>query len=233
MFFFAMSSGLFFWTFNGLRQAIAVMIFFYAIKFFLEKEPLQYALLISIASLFHISVIIMLPFYFIKEVKFNQKLVALLYIISIFLAGNGWFISKMSDLIIFIGSKIDLLSLYVHYLETNTYSTGEERVRSGLGVLLRIVATAYILYKSDYVLQKQPKLRVYYVLFFIGTILSNVFFAVEIIGRILHYFTISFAIVMASTIYYSTDKYEKVINTLLIIAYFVMFNKQIYKALSA
>ncbi len=227
MFFFAMSSGFFFWTFSGIRQSIAIMIFFYAIRFLLEKDPLRYALWISIASLFHISVIIMLPFYFIKEVKFNQKLVALLYIISIFLAGNSWFMSTVGNLIMFVASKIDLLSAYANYLATDTYVTDEERTKSGLGVLLRIATTAYILYKSDYVLKKQPKLMVYYVLFFIGAILSNVFFSVEIIGRILNYFTICFAIVIASTVYYSADKYERVVNTFLIGVYFIMFNKLI------
>ncbi len=231
MFFFVISSGFFFWTFNGLRQSIAIMIFFYSIRFLMEKDLLRYTLWISIASLFHTSIIIMLPFYFITKIKFNQKLIALLYIISIFLAGNGWFMSKMSDLIILIGSKIDMLSLYVHYLETGTYTIDEERTRSGLGVLLRIVTTVYILYKSNHVLQEQPKLRVYYILFFIGAILGNLFSSVELIGRILHYFNICFAIVIASTVYYSTDKYERIINILIMVAYLIVFNKQIYKVL--
>lgn len=233
MFFFVITSGFFFWTFNGLRQSIAIMIFFYAIRFIVEKNLLHYALWISIASLFHISAIIMLPFYFIKKVKFNQKLIALLYIISIFLVGNGWIMSAMGDIIIFVASKIDLLSNYVRYLGTDTYAENEERVNSGLGVLVRIAATIYIIYKSDYVLKEQPKLKIYYIMFFIGTILSNIFFAVPIIGRITIYFNISFAIVMASTIYYSTNKHEQVINTLLIMTYFAMFSRQLYKVFGA
>lgn len=227
MLFFVMSNGFFFWTFSGLRQSIAIMIFFYAIRFILEKDPLRYVLWISIASLFHISVITMLPFYFITKIKFNQKLVALLYIISIFLAGNGWFMSKMGDLIILVGSKIDILSTYANYLGTDKFSENEARTSSGLGILVKIATTAYIIYKSDYVLKKQPKLMVYYVLFFIGAILNNVFFAVEVIGRISNYFAVCFAIVIASSVYYSTDKYERVVNVLLIGVYFIMFNKAV------
>jgi len=229
MIFFVMSSGFFFWTLNGLRQSIAIMIFFYSIKFLLEKDPWRYTLWISIASLFHISVIIMLPLYLIKDVKFNKKVFGILYIVSIILSGNGWFLSIMSDLIMFFGSKIGILSSYMRYLGTDTYAISEERVRSGLGVLVSILATFYILYKSDYVLNKQPKLRIYYIVFFIGIIMSNIFFSVEIIGRIALYFKITFAIVMASTIYYSTHKYERVINTLLILIYFAMFVKQVSK----
>lgn len=227
MFFFVFSSGLFFWTFNGVRQSISIMIFFYAIRFVIEQDLRRYLLLISIASLFHISVIIMLPFYFITKIKFNQKLVALLYIISLFLVGNSWFMSIMSNVIIFVGSKIDILSVYIHYIEANSYAINEERTSSGLGVLIRIATTVYILYKSEYVLKQQPKLMIYYVLFFIGAILSNVFFAVEIIGRVLQYFNICFAIVIASTVYYSTSKYERIVNTLLMGVYFILFNKQL------
>jgi len=227
MFFFVMSSGFFFWTYNGVRQSIAIMIFFYAIRFILEKDPLRYILWISIASLFHISAIIMLPVYFITKIKFNQKLFALLYIISIFLVGNGWFMSTMSNIIIFVSSKISVLAMYANYLGGDTYIPDEERTKSGLGVLLRIATTAYILYKSKYVLQQQPKLMIYFVLFFIGAIFSNLFFAVEIIGRVLHYFNICFAIVMASTVYYSTHKYERLLNTLLMAVYFMLFNKLI------
>jgi len=228
MFFFVMAGGFFFWTFSGLRQSISIMIFFYAIKFLAEKDPLRYVIWISIASLFHISVIIMLPLYFIKDVKFNRRLVAILYIASIFLAGNSWFLSKMGDLIILISSQVDLLSMYArHYLEGDMFTENKDRTSSGLGILVRIATTGYIIYKSDYVLKKQPKLRIYYILFFIGAILSNVFLAVEAIGRILHYFNFLFPIVIASTIYYSTDKYDRVVNVLIIGVYFIMFNKMI------
>jgi len=226
MFFFVISSGFFLWTFNGIRQSIAIMIFFYAIRFLIEKKPLHYLFWILIASFFHKSVIIVLPFYFITKITFKQKFVAVLYIISIFLAGNGWFMSKLTDIIILISSKVDILASYMAYLDTNTYAINNERTSSGLGVLLRIITTLYILYKSDYVLTKQPKLTIYYILFFIGAILSNIFFSVEIIGRILNYLNICFPIVIASTIYYSTHKYERLINILLIIIYFLLFNKQ-------
>jgi len=229
MIFFVMTSGFYFWTLNGLRQSIAIMIFFYSIKFILEKDPFKYAFWILIASLFHISVIIMLPLYFIKDINFNKKLVALLYIISIFLVGNDFFLSKITELIMLISSNIDFFSSYVkHYSGVDTYLADESRTSSGLGVLLRIVTTAYVLYKSDHILKMQPKLRIYFILFFIGAIMSNVFFSVELIGRILHYFTISFAIVVASTVYYSTNKYERVLNFLFLGAYFVVFNKQVF-----
>ena len=226
MFFFVLSSGFYFWTYNGVRQSISIMIFFYSIRFLLEKDPLRYVLWIAVASLFHTSVIVMLPFYFITKIKFNQKLVALLYIASLFLVGNSWFMSKMIDLITFVSSNIDLFSSYAKfYTGEDIYDTDENRTDSGLGVLVRIVTTLYIIYKSDYILKKQPTLTVFYVLFFIGTILSNIFFSVGTIGRILTYFTVSFSIVIASTIYYSSGKYENIVNVLIIGVYFIMFSK--------
>lgn len=231
MFFFVITNGLFIWTLNGLRQSIAIMIFFYAIRFIIEKDLLRYTFWISIASLFHTSALILLPFYFITKIKFNQNLFMLLYIISIFLAGNNWFMTQLSNIIMLISYKVDLLSSYANYIDTDTFRPDDERTRSGLGVLLRTLTTIYIIYKSKYILKKQPKLEVYYIFFIIGAILANIFSSVEIIGRVLLYFHALFPIVIASTIYYSTDKYQRIVNILIIVAYFIVFQKSLLSLL--
>lgn len=233
MFFFIVANGFFFWTLSGLRQSIAIMIFFYAIKFIIEKKPIHYFFYIFAASLFHISALIMLPVYFLLIVKFNRNMFFVLYVMSIALIGSDWFLNQMASLISFFASKIDVLSLYASYLETEKFMMSEERTSSGLGVILKIATTFFILYKSDDILKKQPKLSIYFVLFFIGAILGNVFYANEIVGRVLNYFNICFAIVAASSIYYSTKKHEKMIAILLILAYFLMFNTQIYRFFSS
>jgi hypothetical protein len=229
MFFFVITNGIFFWTLSGLRQSLAVVIFFYAIRFIIEKKPLQYAIYILVASLFHVSALIMLPVYFLRIVKFNRNLFFVLYILSIAFIGSDWFLTQITSLISLIGSRIDVFSRYIQYLETAKFAFNEERISSGLGVLLRIATTLFILYKSKTVLDKQPKLALYFVLFFLGDILTNIFFAVEIIGRITVYFNICFSIVVASSVYYSIKKYEKITAILLILAYFLMFNTYVYR----
>jgi hypothetical protein len=229
MFFFVITNGVLFSTFNIQRQSIAIMIFFYAIRFIIEKKPFQYAIYILVASLFHVSALIMLPVYFLRIVKFNRNLFFVLYVLSIAFIGSDWFLTQMASLLSLIGSGIDVFSHYIQYLETAKFAFNEERISSGLGVLLRITTTLFILHKSKTVLDKQPKLALYFVLFFLGDILTNIFFAVEIIGRITIYFNICFAIVAASSVYYSTKLYEKITAILLILAYFLMFNTYVYR----
>jgi len=135
----------------------------------------------------------------------------------------------MGNLISLVGAKVDIMSVYLNYLEAQQFTYNEERTSSGLGVVLRIVTAFYILYASKNVLRKQPKLTIYFLLFFIASILSNVFFSIEIIGRVLNYFNICFAIVIASSVYYSTKKYEKIMTLLLLAAYLLVFNVQLYR----
>jgi hypothetical protein len=229
MLFFVITNGFFFWTLSGLRQSIAIMMFFYAIKYIIEKKPFHYALAIFIASLFHVSILIMLPAFLLWKIKFNQLIFCILFILSIFLMGSDSFLHVMDEVITITGSKFNFFMNYSSYLETDAFAANEERTSSGLGVILRILSTLFVLYKSKYVLKIQPNLTIYFILFLIGAICSNIFYSIEMIGRVLTYFNICFFIVIASAVYYSTNKYEIIISMLLVISYYIMFNFQIYK----
>lgn len=54
-------------TLNLVRQGIAMSICFLAFSYLIERKPKQYIFWIVIASFFHISAIILLPFYFINK----------------------------------------------------------------------------------------------------------------------------------------------------------------------
>lgn len=74
--------GFYTFLFNTVRQAIALAILFYGIKFFLEKKLIKYLAVVLIASLFHISAWVMIPFYFIVHFKFKVEIKAILTFIS-------------------------------------------------------------------------------------------------------------------------------------------------------
>ncbi len=64
-------------TMNAVRQGVAMSIMFYAFTFILEKKPLRYTLLTLLASLFHVSAVLLIPFYFVGrlvDVKKNSLL---------------------------------------------------------------------------------------------------------------------------------------------------------------
>lgn len=70
--------GFYTFLFNTVRQAIALAILFYGVKFFLDKKIIKYLLLVFIAALFHVSAWIMIPFYFLvhSKIRFEVKAIS-------------------------------------------------------------------------------------------------------------------------------------------------------------
>lgn len=83
-----LSLGVFFNSLNFLRQFIAAIVVAFAIRFIEVKNPYKYLLCVIIASVFHWSALIMIPFYVILRLKPGPALIAsssgLLIIIYIF-----------------------------------------------------------------------------------------------------------------------------------------------------
>lgn len=61
--------GIYFDTFNGIRQYICVALFLYAFNYIKNKEFKKYLTCMLIASMFHISGLLTIPFYFLKNIK--------------------------------------------------------------------------------------------------------------------------------------------------------------------
>lgn len=112
----------FFYTnFVILRQSIAMMIFFIAIKYIIDKKFTKYVIMILIAALFHTSALILLPLYFINRInlaKFNPiKLVIFAFI--------GGFISKYILLmLLFMARLLDMGPTIIGKVQGMATSTG-------------------------------------------------------------------------------------------------------------
>lgn len=61
--------GVYTFFFNGLRQGLAMAIFALALPYLLEKRLVLYLIIIAIASLFHSTVLFMIPFYFLVNLR--------------------------------------------------------------------------------------------------------------------------------------------------------------------
>lgn len=73
------------WMFNGMRQFVAVTITLASFPWILEKKYLRSIILILVASLFHQSALLVLPFVFIVQGKaWNKK--TLLFIVAVIVA---------------------------------------------------------------------------------------------------------------------------------------------------
>ena len=225
MLYFAVTNGHYFWSLLGVRQSIAIALFFYSIKFIIERKVINYLLIIIIASLFHTSVLILMPIYFFNNINFNRTALFIMYLCSIFLTSNSFLHEQFTSFILNLSKYIDFINTYASSVETTYFKTDLTRVDTGYGVFLRQITTLYIIYKSKTILEKLPHLKIYFLLYIIYAILSNIFFSIDLITRVILYLNICFPIVIAATIYFFNNKLEKIISLILIILYYLMFIK--------
>lgn len=65
--------GYYTFCFNAARQALALSIYMIAISYIIERKFIRYALVVIVASMFHKSIIIALPLYFLFRAKYSIK----------------------------------------------------------------------------------------------------------------------------------------------------------------
>ncbi|XPF93994.1 EpsG family protein [Colwellia sp. RE-S-Sl-9] len=143
---------------NGTRQAIAIAIFSVSVIFIINKQPIRYLLSILIGCLFHKSIIICLPLYFIfkGEIK-PRKIGFILFFFLIFVVFFPSFIS--------IASSID-----------SKYSTyGDQQETSG-GV---VVSTFNILLFVWFVLCRRVNAR------YLGTRSFDILLSLYLLGTLI------------------------------------------------
>ena len=60
---------------NGVRQSVAIMMFYYSFRYIKEQNLKKYLILNGIGCLFHSSAILFIPLYFVlnRRFKFNTK----------------------------------------------------------------------------------------------------------------------------------------------------------------
>lgn len=143
-------------TMNAVRQGVAMSIMFYAFTFILDKKPLKYTLLTLTASLFHISALLLLPFYFIGRLFDVQK--RSLYKVR-FVAKSRYFIRVGIVLILLTLVMANVFTLVLsmpgfekYELYLNLAEEGSNYifyVRLLLLIALAILAK-YVIFKGDY-----------------------------------------------------------------------------------
>lgn len=82
-FYFYIILNLYFSHLNIMRQAIAIAIILYAIKFLLDGKNVKYIAMVLIASLFHSSAVICLLLLLLKNFKYNKKTYMYVMILSV------------------------------------------------------------------------------------------------------------------------------------------------------
>jgi hypothetical protein len=220
--FFIFTGGWFFSSLNGIRQIIAVSIFVYAFKYIQEKKLLKYLVYLLFASLFHKSVLLMIPIYFfIEKLNFKSFFWIILYLISYPLSS---FVNSLD----FIQNIFEYGNIiFSVYETTNDYTleslekTYDGVYNSGLGFFLNFLITATILFFSQKLVKDKPEYSSYFNMYYIWALIFMYTWQLSIFNRILMYFIIFgvFCFALVVTEYKNNPKWKIPILALI----FVLF----------
>lgn len=206
-------------TVNGMRQGITAAIFLYSVKFIITGNFWKYALFILFASSIHISTIILLPFYFVRKIKFRKYLYLLIILISIILNQ----IKVLKDVLL----KLLSYTPWESYLKVEEI-LGNTETSTGLGFLFINILGLLIIYFVPQKIVLQKKYSIIFTLFAFFLILRNLLFSVAILYRMVVYFDWISFLVIPIFIYFTFDESSRKLSiSLLLILFSVLF----YKAL--
>lgn len=108
--FFIFTSGLLIFMNDGMRQGVAISIFIYATRFIKEKKFIIYVLFILLASCFHLSVLVCIPVYFLRNLRIPYPIWIFLLLFVYILQLSGIF----KVLLLSILSYLPLYGDYSH-----------------------------------------------------------------------------------------------------------------------
>lgn len=203
----------YFFTFNAVRQGIALSIFLFSIKFIQEKKILPYIFFISLAVMFHFSSIILFPMYFLLNLRFNKKVYFIMLTSVLF----------SSVILLFLPYDIFFEYLpfnYSNYIETRFIEFGGYYILVTTIILTIVITT--LINKIDLFLVKSNSNIIYINLAFfsmIFLILSNV---IWLFSRIAIYFQIGWLVLLPELEVIFKRKDKNLVHFLLIIGLFVL-----------
>jgi len=159
---------------NGIRQGLAIAIFLFATRFIETRKWYVYILLVLFASLFHTSILLCLPIYFLRNKRLSKWSYVIIYIIS-FIFTQMDLQSLTSPFMVFIEGN----ERYNNLLDSDLYN----KSYFSLGVLSMVLNNIIILWlslKTD----MEKKRPLWFNLFFISIVFVNMRVASPLFVRV-------------------------------------------------
>ncbi|MCI5655821.1 EpsG family protein [Candidatus Pseudoruminococcus sp.] len=182
---------LFFMQMNFIRQAIAVSITLLAWQFIKKKKFFWFLLIILFASLFHSTVLVMIPFYFITKMRPTGKQVIFYgYALTVF-----YFSST---------GILNLITKIFHQEYNNT-----QFINEGISLIyavVPIIILVFTLLNAEKMLKTNPNNRYIISMVFAGTFFMVIMAKHSILERFSYYFFIYIALLVPELIS-SVEKY--------------------------
>lgn len=198
---------LFFNTFNVVRQWCSAAIIVYGFKYIVESNLLKYSLCVLLGAFFHLSAFVMLPFYYLLQIKLSSSF----YLICVFLSFLiGTVISP--DFSSVLGEYINI---YSHYFSEDEKVQGSNL----LGLSFNLIFVYFCLNKNKLKLDKFSNL--YFNAFFILVLLYNFIPSFFYLYRLTIYFLA--ALPLALCLPCGRLRNWRLYSTFILFIYFLLF----------
>lgn len=198
---------------NIIRQMFAVIVFCFSIRYIYDRNLFKYLVCIFICISFHKSSAVLLPFYYILKLGKCEKILFLLWVISILYYGGF--------------SIIDLNFIFMEFSFNDNvidYSYYEDYDNMNLGyttaVVYNILQIIVFYYLRSIAIDKIDKIVMY--LFSIGVIIYNFSFSLYILYRLSYYFLIFYIVMPSVVLYYSKNKINDMIKSRIIFLFVLL-----------
>ena len=206
-------------------------IFVFSIKSIIRKQFLYYLYFIILGSLFHTSILIMIPVYFLPFDKLYKRNIWIIIFILTFLFGSSNIILDIIDVIgkYTIFKSENIFSLFINYFQSEKIIFRE--IEYGLGFYFKVLINFMIILIADKVIKRDQNTTPYFILFFLGSIVFNVSNEIQLLGRVNNYFIILRPLILSILVWHFWDfkKYRLSIS-IFCLAYFILFLVSIYNS---
>ena len=197
-------------SFNVIRQALAVAIVFYSYKFVLNRNFVKFLLTVIIATMFHITALIFIPFYFICSNKQNEtKKIKAIKVCAVIMV--VFLVFNYADLINSISTNVESFERYGAY--ANEKITANRETIMNFAILIFILLFRKKLIRYDY------RNNTLIFLYFIGFLFSLTGYSSAFVKRVAMYFDVSGLILLATFPQIVKNSRQKALIYFLLILY--------------
>lgn len=224
-FLFIASTDFFSWIFNGMRQFTAVAITIACFPLILKKKYIPAIIGILIASLFHQSALLVIPFVFIVQGKAWNKKTVIFIIASIV---TVLFVDRFTNVLDTLLADTQYKNVVSDWQEWNDDGTNVLRVLVySIPALLSLIGIRYVRHADDPVINICVNMSIVSM----GLYIVSMFTSGLLIGRLPIYFSLYGYMILPWLIEYMfTNKSAKLVQLSMIGAYLVFYYYQMHVA---
>jgi hypothetical protein len=177
------SIGLLFFYTSGIRQAIAISLCFFSLRYILKREIYHFLATLIVATSFHLTALIFFPVYFVARIRFNQYFLFFVYAATLIAILRPMLIFEIANPIISLIYGDRFANILMGIAEVGSKNTG-----LGLKVIFynALAIFTILFYKS---FAKNDFKLILTNLFIFGMLSTNIFGGVPDIARLTWYYT--------------------------------------------